>query len=100
MANPGETTSTFTVIQFSLESGENDHPVQRSRNRGSFTSVEEAFQSARCCADDTWRQIRDTGAFGTPAIVDTEWGYDLRLGPLTVHRFWVHEDIRSQRVLQ
>ena len=100
MASPGDTPSTFTVIQFSLETGADSRPTQRSKNWGSFVSVEEAFHNARCLANTTRRQLRDAGTFGSPSIVDTEWGYDLRLGPLTVHRFWVHENFSSQRLLK
>lgn len=100
VASIGDTPSKFTVIQFSLETGEDNRPTQRSRNCGTFVSVEEAFVNARCLANDTWNKIRESGAFGSPAIVDTEWGYDLRLGPLTVHRFWVHESFSSQRLLK
>jgi hypothetical protein len=100
MPSPGDAPSTFTVIQFSLETGEDNRPTQKSRNCGSYVSVEEAFHNARCLANDTWHRLRESGAFGSPSIVDTEWGYDLRLGPLTVHRFWVHENLNSQRLLK
>ncbi len=99
MAELGDTPSTFTVIQFSLETGENDQPTQRSKNWGSYRSVEAAFDDARCRANLASSQIKKTGSFGSPTIVDTEWGYDLRLGPLTVHRFWVHENLSNQRLL-
>lgn len=100
MAQSGDAPSTFTVIQFSLETGPDSVPKQRSTNCGSYRDVEAAFHSARCLANETWSRIRETGAFGSPSIVDTEWGYDLRLGPLTVHRFWVHESLNTQRLLQ
>lgn len=99
MAQPGDTPSTYTVIQFSLETGADAAPRQRTKTWGSYISVEEAFENARCLANDTSSRIRSAGAFGSPAIVDTEWGYDLRLGPLTVHRFWVHEKSARQRTL-
>ncbi|MBA4137205.1 MAG: hypothetical protein C0518_07805 [Opitutus sp.] len=99
MASSGDTPS-FTVIQFSLETGADNRPTQRSTNCGSFVSVEEAFLSARCLANDKWNALKESGAFGSPTIIDTEWGYDLRLGPLTVHRFWVHENFSSQRLLK
>lgn len=100
MALSGDTPSTFTVIQFSLETGPDSTPTQRSTNRGSYRDVEAAFHNARCLANETWSRIKEAGAFGSPTIVDTEWGYDLRLGPLTVHRFWVHENATSQRLLK
>ena len=99
MSNTGDAPSTFTVIQFSLETDADHRPTQRTKNWGSFVSVEEAFVNARCLAHDARDRLRSTGTVGSPAIVDTEWGYDLRLGPLTVHRFWVHENFRSQRLL-
>jgi len=99
MSRTGDAPSTFTVIQFSLETDADNTPRQRSTNCGSYRSVEEAFHNARCLANDTWSRIKAGGAFGSPAIVDTEWGYDLRLGPLTVHRFWVHETISNQHQL-
>jgi hypothetical protein len=34
----------------------------------------------------------------TTRVTACEWGYDLRLGPLTVHRFWVHESFRAPRL--
>ncbi|MDP2137503.1 MAG: hypothetical protein Q8J74_06575 [Candidatus Didemnitutus sp.] len=100
MADPGDTPSTFTVFQFSLETGKKDRPTQRTTNLGSYCSVEAAFDDARCRANLASSQIKQSGAFGAPAIVDTEWGYDLRLGPLTVHRFWVHENLSNQRLLK
>lgn len=99
MPRPGDAPSTFTVIQFSLETGEDNQPKQRTKNWGSYLSVEEAFTNARCLAHGTRDRLSETRMVGSPAIVDTEWGYDLRLGPLTVHRFWVHENIRTQHSL-
>ena len=32
-------------------------------------------------------------------LVDTEWGYDLRRGWLTVTRFWVHDATADQPLL-
>lgn len=100
MSPTGEKTPSFTVIQFSLETDADNTPRQKTTNCGSFRSVEEAFHSARCLANDTWSRIKSTGAFGSPTILDTEWGYDLRLGPLTVHRFWVHENATSAQTLK
>ncbi len=100
MASAGDTPSTYTVIQFSLETGKDNRPTQRSRNCGTYVSVEEAFHNARCLANDTWSRLRESRAVGAPTLIDTEWGYDLRLGPLTVHRFWVHEHQSGQRLLK
>lgn len=100
MSSQGDTPSTFTVIQFSLATGEDNRPTQHTKSCGSYVSVEEAFHNARCLANETWRRLRASKAVGSPSIVDTEWGYDLRLGPLTVHRFWVHENSTGQRLLK
>lgn len=94
MATPGATpTTAYTVIQFSLETGTNGQPTQRSSNCGSFSSVEEAFAHARTNAAQAWSRLVTVSAshIERPSLVDTEWGYDLRLGPLTVERFWVHD---------
>ncbi len=97
---PGESPSTFTVIHFSLEIGEDQRPVQRSATCGSFPEVAEALQRAREAALDVFTQLQSTDAFDAPSVVDTEWGYDVKLGPVTVHRFWVHENLSSPRLLQ
>ncbi len=97
---PGESPSTFTVIHFSLEIGEDQRPVQRSATCGSFPEVAEALQRAREAALDVFNQLQSTDAFDAPSVVDTEWGYDVKLGPGTVHRFWVHENLSSPRLLQ
>ena len=97
---PGESPSTFTVIHFSLEIGEDQRPVQRSATCGSFPDVAEALHRAREAAQEIFTQLQTTDAFDAPSVVDTEWGYDVKLGPVTVHRFWVHENLSSQRLLK
>lgn len=99
MSNSGATSPQFTVFQFTLEALQAQPPTQRSRLCGSFSGIEEAFDSARQLATQTFSQLTPHAAFGSPALVDTEWGYDLRLGPLTVHRFWVHESPATQKIL-
>lgn len=97
MSNSGATSPQFTVFQFTLEAEGVQPPTQRSRLCGSFSGVEEAFESARGLAVQTFSQLAPHHVFGSPDFVDTEWGYDLRLGPLTVHRFWVHESVASRK---
>jgi hypothetical protein len=90
------TTTAFTVLQFSLESGRDGQPTQRTRSCGVFTSVEEAFVSARLLAGREWSRrqrlsLEDSKASPCVEMIDTEWGYDIRQGHLVVTRFWVHE---------
>jgi len=99
MATTGETPS-FSVLQFSLEMDEGNRPTQRTRNWGRYVSVEEAFHHARSLAQGACTRLRSEQTDPEPTLVDTEWGYDLRLGALTVHRFWVHENFSSQRLLK
>jgi hypothetical protein len=95
MASPAR----FSVIHFALET-KGATPTQRSANCGAFTSVVEAFENARSLADDHLARLQQQQPGGAEAsLLDTEWGYDLRLGPLTVHRFWVHEHFSTQRTL-
>ncbi len=98
MENPAA-ASSYTVIQFSLETEKNGAPRQRMKNWGAHASVEAAFTNARCLANRAWSTLRDGGTSPqeTPSLVDTEWGYDVRLGPLTVQRFWVHENVTSSQ---
>lgn len=99
MAVPGETPN-FSVIQFTLEVGEGNRPTQRARNWGHYVSVEDAFRHARSLAHGTCERLRLEQTGPAPTLLDTEWGYDLRLGALTVHRFWVHENFSTQRLLK
>jgi hypothetical protein len=81
----------FTVFRFSLENPPGAGPTQRTLDCGRFASVEDAFASARALAGRAFRGLQQGRRGAAPTLVDTEWGYDLRLGPLTVDRFWVHE---------
>jgi hypothetical protein len=90
------TTTAYTVLQFSLETGRDGQPTQRTRSCGVFTSVEEAFVSARLLAGREWSRrqrlsLEDSKSSHYVEMVDTEWGYDIRQGHLVVTRFWVHE---------
>lgn len=90
--------SKFTVIHFALET-DGTSPRQRSATCGNFLSVEDAFHNARTLAAQTYARLRQNHGVAVANLLDTEWGYDIRLGPLTVHRFWVHEHLRSQHLL-
>jgi hypothetical protein len=81
----------FTVFRFTLEHRPGLGPTQRTADCGRFESVEEAFGRAQALAGRAFRGLQGGGGGAAPTLVDTEWGYDLRLGPLTVDRFWVHE---------
>ena len=103
MSSPKPTARGFLVYQLSLGLGENGQPVQFAAPRGSFESVEPAFELARDLA------VREADRLTEPAegeaeartieLVDTEWGYDLRRGWLTVTRFWVHDASADQPLL-
>jgi hypothetical protein len=96
----------FTVIQFTLTVGGDGRPLQQAVPHGSFASVEEAFAVARKHAGEEAARLEairsdETGA-GEPKLVelvDTEWGYDLRIGWLIVTRFWVHDAGAAQPLL-
>src|SRR5262245_30723924 len=89
------TTTAFTVLQFSLELGTDGQPTQRTKSCGVFSSVEEAFVSARLLAAREWSRLQrmtpETNGVNIVEMIDTEWGYDVRQGHLVVTRFWVHE---------
>lgn len=88
---------TFLVMQFSLGTDSTGQPAQKSRLCGSYRSVEEAFDCARQLAAEKWCSLPE-GDAANAKLVDTEWGYDLRCGHLTVHRFWVHDKAAGQLV--
>jgi hypothetical protein len=88
----------FSVIHFALETS-GASPTQRSAKCGAFDSVEDAFENARALAAEKVGLLRHSAAGEEASLLDTEWGYDIRLGPLTVHRFWVHEHFSTQRTL-
>lgn len=99
MPNHASPLCPFTVFQFSLDAGGAKRPTQRSRTCGSFSSIEEAFFQARMLAEEIFATLTPHETYGAPEMIDTEWGYDLRLGALTVHRFWVHESFSTQSLL-
>ena len=100
MNSPKPTARGYLVFELSLGLGENGQPVQYAAPRGAFDSVEPAFDLARELA------VQEVGRLAAPAdgeaggrpveLVDTEWGYDLRRGWLTVSRFWVHDASADQ----
>jgi len=92
--NPSE-SSTFAVLQFSLEIGEDGRPTQKTTSRGDYGSVEQAFSVARSLAELERGHLERTasmaGAVRTIEMVDTEWGYDLKQDWLVTTRYWVHD---------
>jgi len=90
-------------MQFSLGVGADGRPLQHVTSCGSFASVEDAFASAREFAEQETAHLRAVHAAAGEAkpveMVDTEWGYDIRRGWLTVTRFWVH-DVSATTLLQ
>ncbi len=88
-------SSSFAVLQFSLEIGTDGRPTQKTTARGDFTSVEQAFSVARSLAElERGRMERSAsmaGAVRRIELIDTEWGYDLRQDWLVRTRFWVHD---------
>lgn len=95
MKNAKQGPRDFSLMQFSLGLGEDGRPLQHVAVCGSFASVEEAFASARDLALREFERLaaaNPPGPDGNPfELLDTEWGYDLRRGWLTVTRFWVHD---------
>ncbi len=100
MNSPKPAARDYLVFQLSLGLGKDDQPVQYAAPRGAFESIEPAFDLARELA------VQEAERLAAPAegeaearpidLVDTEWGYDLRRGWLTVTRFWVHDASASQ----
>jgi hypothetical protein len=96
----------FSVIQFSLTVGGDGRPLQQAVPCGSFASVEDAFGTARKLADEEAERLEaikseetETGEKKLVELIDTEWGYDLRIGWLIVTRFWVHDAGATQPLL-
>lgn len=87
--------SSFAVLQFSLETGPDGRPTQKTTARGEFTSIEQAFSVARSLAElergHLERSASIAGAVRAIELIDTEWGYDLRQDFLVTMRFWVHD---------
>ena len=81
--------------------------MQRVSKVGRFQGIEAAFCAARRHAWQAWRVLGDRQVSGRdpvdnrsePELVDTEWGYDLRVDEKTVARFWVYDahagDVRA-----
>ncbi len=92
--NPSE-ASSFAVLQFSLETGSDGRPTQKTTTRGAFASIEQAFSVARSLAElergHLERSASIAGAVREIELIDTEWGYDLRQDWLVTMRFWVHD---------
>ena len=94
----------FSVLRFSLKTGTAGRPTQNVEACGVFASVEAAFSTARLQALHAWQQAweeRNRAAGGHRAkieLVDTEWGYDLRVDFLVVARFWVHDRTRLEPI--
>ena len=83
-----------------------DKPDTRDFSVIQFAMVEEAFEVARKLADEEAERLEqiksDSAGLGEPKLVqliDTEWGYDLRIGWLIVTRFWVHDASATQPLL-
>jgi len=93
----------FSVLRFSLKTDAAGKPTQKVENCGLFESVESAFLAARVQALQAWRAISDQrrATPGPPSkieLIDTEWGYDLRVDFLVVTRLWVHDRTRLDPV--
>jgi hypothetical protein len=93
----------FSVLRFTLKKDAAGQPTQQVEDHGIFASVESAFMAARLQALQAWRAISDQRRTtpGPPAkieLIDTEWGYDLRVDYLVVTRFWIHDRTRLDPV--
>lgn len=96
MSNSKSDTRDFSVVQFSLGVGPGGRPAQQAVLCEASVSVEEAFDSARRRAYEEVARLEaivpEAGAEPRPvALIDTEWGYDIRCGWLVVTRYWVHD---------
>jgi len=103
MSSPKPGSRDFLVYQLSLGLGEDGQPVQYAAPRGSFESVEQAFELARDLAVREVDRLSEAAEGESESrhvdLIDTEWGYDLRRGWLTVTRFWVHDASADQPLL-
>ncbi len=103
MSSTKPSARDFLVFQLSLGLGQDGQPVQYAAPRGAFASVEPAFELARELAvheADRLSEPSEGEAEARPVdLIDTEWGYDLRRGWLTVSRFWVHDASADQPLL-
>jgi hypothetical protein len=95
MNSPKPASRDYLVFQLSLGLGEDGRPVQYAAPRGAFDSVEPALDLARELAVREFERLQalaDGKTENKPVeLIDTEWGYDLRRGWLTIARFWVHD---------
>ena len=93
------TPEEFSVLRFDLKTDAAGLPTQDVKDCGMFASIESAFMAARLQALQAWRALSDQrrATPGPPtkiSLIDTEWGYDLRVDFLVVARFWVHDRTR------
>lgn len=93
----------FSVLRFDLKTDAAGKLSQDVKDCGLFTSIEAAFMAARLQALQSWRALSDQrrATPGPPtkiSLIDTEWGYDLRVDFLVVARFWVHDRTRHDPV--
>lgn len=93
----------FSVLRFDLKTDAAGKHSQDVKDCGMFTSIESAFMAARLQALQSWRALSDQrrATPGPPtkiSLIDTEWGYDLRVDFLVVARFWVHDRTRLDPV--
>ncbi len=90
----------FMVVQLSVGLGKDGQPVQYAAPRGAFEEAGPALELARELAIHEAARLTglsDEEAEGEPIeVVDTEWGYDLRRGWLTITRFWVHDSTEDR----
>lgn len=88
-------STSFSLLQFSLEVGADGRPTQKTTSRGDFPTIEQAFSVARSLAElergHRERSASMAGAVRTIELLDTEWGYDVRQDWLVVTRLWVHD---------
>jgi hypothetical protein len=93
--NPSHPTrADYSVLQFSLATGTDGNAMQKTKTCGAFESIEAAFASARLLALQEASRLSRLATDLTRAKIevrDTEWGYDVRNGSLTVTRLWVHD---------
>jgi hypothetical protein len=95
MSDSKPSARDYLVFQLTLGLGEDGQPVQYAAPRGAFESVEPAFELARELAVQEVERLAEPAEGEAESrsveMIDTEWGYDLRRGWLTISRFWVHD---------
>jgi hypothetical protein len=86
----------YSLLHFSLVPTEEGKLMQKSQACGVYSSIEEAFVSARLLAVREWQRLRALASAGANdatvnwQVIDTEFGYDLKRDSLVVSRFWIH----------